>query len=66
MGLQSKPYFWITCDHPECGERSPGEGDEFSAWGGEMEAERYALDDDWQQRGDLWICPEHTGDEEEE
>jgi hypothetical protein len=35
MSVQSKPYYWLTCDC--CGEKST-EGDDYAAWSEEADA----------------------------
>jgi len=62
--IRSKPYYWITCDHPGCEERSPGSGYEYSAWSEPQDVITCAEEGDWQQQGDLWFCPDHAVEEE--
>lgn len=60
MALQSAPYYWLTCDGPDCGIKST-EGSEHSAWMDHGQAVDQATDSEW------WIgdhgatyCPEHA------
>jgi hypothetical protein len=56
---KSKPYYWIECDWPGCGE-SAQQGD-FSAWADAGAAEDEAINSDW-TRGtidDEFFCLDH-------
>jgi len=70
--IRSKPYYWIQCDHPAgrpfssgCEARCPDACSEHTAWSEEDGAIAYAEESGWQQRGDLWFCPEHAIEEKE-
>lgn len=47
MSVQSKPYYWLVCDHPGCNRKST-EGGEFTAWSDRNGAEEDAGNSDWQ------------------
>ena len=62
MTLDSKPFYWMTCDAPECGVKST-EGGEFDAWADSDTA----IDD--ARNSDFWVdvkgdgrafCEEHA------
>jgi hypothetical protein len=60
MSIQSAPYYWITCDWPECAQRCPDPDDEYSAWVDVSGALAYADDSEWQTRESHHYCPDHA------
>lgn len=44
--MQSAPYYWLTCDHDECGNISTN-GDDVTAWSDEASAVEMAENGDW-------------------
>lgn len=59
MSIQSKPYYWLTCDEPDCKRRST-EDSEFSAWESENTAIDNALDSDWLEVDGKFYCYDHA------
>jgi hypothetical protein len=47
MSLASSPFYWLTCDGPDCKKRCPSEDDQIIAWVDDSQAEFYADDSDW-------------------
>lgn len=58
MSLQSRPYYWVTCDYPGCGV-SAEEGGDYTAWQDPGYAASSALDSCFITLDDLWYCWEH-------
>jgi hypothetical protein len=46
MSIQSKPYFWVTCDWEDC-EANAQEDSEFSAWADQSGAIEDAQNSGW-------------------
>lgn len=46
MSIKSKPFYWLECDEPECGNKST-DGDEYDAWADESQAIECAYNADW-------------------
>lgn len=63
MALQSKPFYWITCDHEGCEATCPPRDFEISAWADDSQAEMVAEESDWYvgTKHDPFphLCPEH-------
>ncbi|HEY5201337.1 MAG TPA: hypothetical protein VIJ31_10560 [Acidothermaceae bacterium] len=59
MSLQSAPFFWVTCDEPECAARCPDDRHEFMAWSDTDQAEDCALDSEWLGRDGKHYCEIH-------
>lgn len=58
MSVQSKPFYWLVCDHDGCGVKST-EGGEFDAWSDVDGAEEDAYNSDWGRVGERDYCLEH-------
>lgn len=59
MTLASAPFYWLTCDVPECTGREPGDAGEVVAWQDPDSARESAQASDW-KTGDLDYCPDHA------
>ena len=59
MTLQSAPFYWVTCDAPDCDERSPSLDDEYAAWIAEDQAVDYATDCEWLTHAGKHYCEVH-------
>ncbi len=57
--IQSAPYYWLTCDEPDCGNVST-EGCDFTAWEDESQAVEQATESDWLAVGDNHYCDGHA------
>jgi hypothetical protein len=48
MALASSPFYWLTCDGPDCKNRCPGgPGDDYASFASGDQAREYALGSDW-------------------
>lgn len=65
MSVQSKPYYWLTCDHEGCDARSPSAEYEVTAWDNESGAVTCAEDEDWTHTDAGDFCFDHPVDEDE-
>ena len=59
MSIKSAPYYWLTCDEPDCGVSSC-EGTEHSAWQDKGYALDGALDSDWIEVEGKHYCDDHA------
>lgn len=70
MSIESKPYFWVTCDWEGCGV-SAQEGSDFSAWADLSQAVEDAENGDWltvvsADKPERHYCCNHTHWSEDE
>lgn len=66
MSVESAPYYWLVCDHPDCGEKST-EGGEYTAWSDQDGAMEDAFNSDWTITSDgKHYCDEHHPMEDED
>jgi hypothetical protein len=65
--IQSKPFYWITCDQEGgCSSRSPDEDYDTIAWSEEEQAIISAEDSEWITVGTKHYCPDHRDAHEAE
>lgn len=59
MTIQSKPFYWLTCDAPGCEAKSTDES-EYAAWADHGYAESEAEDSGWTFAGGMHYCQDHV------
>lgn len=59
MSIKSKPFYWLECDEPGCGNKST-DGDEYDAWADESQAVDCAGNAEWLILDGKHYCDGHA------
>jgi hypothetical protein len=60
MAIQSKPFYWVTCDTDDCKATAPSDDGDASAWSDESSALDDAASSEWLIDGDRHFCRDHS------
>ena len=60
MSVESKPFYWLECDAPECGETYPGDWDDVAAYSDQTSLIEFAPESDWRIVAGKHFCPDHA------
>lgn len=61
MGVNSRSYWWISCDGAEDTIEGCTAGDNLDDADSDYDAEQTARNHGWIKRDGRWLCPAHQG-----